>query len=70
MKLVSWIGTAASIIGSFNVAFQFYLFGYCAFLVGSASWLIVGVSKRDTPLIVLNGAFLTANMIGLYNVLR
>lgn len=70
MRLVSWIGTAASILGSFAMAFQFFLFGYCAFLVGSVSWLILGFSKRDNPLIVLNGAFLTANMIGLYNVLR
>ena len=70
MKNVSWLGTVASIIGSFTVAFQFFLLGYSLFLIGSISWLIVGVSKRDKPLVVLNSAFMVANMIGFYNVFR
>jgi uncharacterized protein with PQ loop repeat len=68
MKTVSWIGTIASIIGSFTLAFKFALAGYILFVIGSVSWLYVGIVRRESPLIMLNGAFLLANLIGLYNV--
>lgn len=65
MKFLSWLGTAASIFGSFIVAFGMMQIGYVAFLLGSASWLIVGFARSDKPLIVLNLAFLSANIIGI-----
>lgn len=68
-KFISWLGTLTSIIGAFLVASQIVLFGYCAFIIGSVSWLIVGIVKKDKPLIVLNGTFFLANILGLYNVL-
>ena len=67
MKIVSWIGTVASIFGAYLVALQFILVGYVAFSIGSITWLIVGVKRRDFALIVMNGTFFIANMIGLYN---
>ena len=70
MKYISWIGTAASICGSFLVALQIVLLGYCFFLVGTVSWLYIGLKRRDRPLMVLNGAFLVANIIGFYNVIH
>ena len=66
-KLVSWLGTVTSIVGAFMVASQIIFFGYIAFIVGSVSWLIVGITKKDKPLIVLNATFFVANLIGLYN---
>lgn len=68
IKPISWLGTITSIIGAFLVALQFTLYGYMFFIVGSVSWLIVGFVKCDKPLIVLNGTFLFANLLGLYNV--
>lgn len=65
MKFLSWLGTATSVFGSFIVAFGMMQVGYIAFLIGSASWLAVGASRADKPLITLNLAFLTANIIGL-----
>lgn len=67
--MISWVGTVASIIGSFAVALQFYIVGYCLFLVGSISWLIVGSIRADKSLITLNGFFLAANIIGLWKVI-
>ncbi len=67
MKRISWVGTLSSVAGSFTVAMKFFLAGYIFFLVGSVSWLIVGIVRRDTALITLNGAFLLANLIGVYN---
>lgn len=66
MKKLSWFGTVTSVIGSFLVALGFMLAGYIAFVAGATAWLIVGFKNDNRPLIVLNGFFLAANMIGLY----
>ncbi len=68
VKTVGWAGTLASIAGSFLVALQFMVVGYVCFLVGSIAWLVIGIHRGDRPLVVLNGAFLLANLIGFYNV--
>jgi uncharacterized membrane protein len=64
---ISWIGTMASIIGAFIVASKLFLIGYCFFIVGSVAWLIVGYARKDNSLIVLNGTFFLANLLGLAN---
>ena len=69
MKTIAWFGTVTSILGSFTVALHFMLAGYVLFLAGSISWLYVGIIRRDNSLMVLNGFFLTANLIGLYNAI-
>ena len=68
MALISWIGTIASILGSFLVAFGILGVGYVCFLVGSISWLYVSWRRRDLSLGSLNGVFLAANFVGLYRV--
>lgn len=65
-KIISWLGTLTSIVGSFVIAFGMMKLGYCFFLVGSASWLYVAFVSRDKALGVLNGTFLIANLIGVY----
>jgi hypothetical protein len=64
---ISWLGTTASIIGAFIVASKLFFLGYCFFIIGSLSWLLVGFSRKDKSLIVLNGTFFLANILGLYN---
>ena len=66
---ISWLGTIASIIGAFVVASQLFFVGYCFFIVGSVSWLIVGIVRKDKSLIVLNGTFFIANILGFFNSL-
>ena len=66
MKIVSWLGTITSILGSFLMAFGMAKYGYILFCIGSVSWLSVGVVNKDKPLCVLNGTFFIANLIGLY----
>ena len=66
MKILSWFGTLSSIMGSFIVASQIFVIGYCFFIAGSVSWLIVGWLRRDSSLMVLNGTFMFANFWGLY----
>ena len=64
---ISWIGTLSSIIGAFIVASQLFFLGYCFFIIGSLSWLLVGYYRKDKSLMVLNGTFFLANILGLYN---
>lgn len=65
--MIAWLGTVASIIGSFAVSLHYFTLGYCFFLVGGVSWLYVGWIKKDKALMTLNGVFFIANLIGLYN---
>ena len=67
--MIGWIGTVASVIGSFVVAFQILIIGYILFLIGSISWLWVSIKTRNLSLGVLNGFFMLANIIGLYKAL-
>jgi len=67
--MIGWIGTVASVIGSFVVAFQILIIGYILFLIGSISWLWVSIKTRNLSLGVLNGFFMCANIIGLYKAL-
>jgi len=63
--MLAWIGTIASILGSFLVAFGLMNWGYLCFITGTISWLIIAIMRRDKALGVLNGAFLIANIIGI-----
>ena len=67
LNIVSSIGTISSIIGAFIVASKLFFLGYCFFIVGSLSWLLVGYYRKDKSLIVLNGTFFLANILGLFN---
>jgi len=61
---IEWLGTVSSIIGAFVVAFGIMLAGYSLFLIGSISWLFVGIKQRNKPLITLNATFFVANIVG------
>ena len=61
---MAWIGTIASILGSFFVAFGLFSVGYIAFTIGSLAWLIVAYKREDKALATLNGTFFVANIIG------
>lgn len=65
MNKLAWLGTMASIIGAFLMAFGIVLLGYICFSLGSISWLIVAVYRKDNSLLILNGFFFVANIIGL-----
>jgi hypothetical protein len=69
MNLIKWVGTVASVAGSFLVSAHFFTLGYCFFLLGAVSWLYVGWHSKDKAMLTLNGFFLSANVLGLYNAL-
>lgn len=69
LKIISWIGTLTSVVGSFAVANHYFLVGYVLFIVGSLSWAIIAITKNDRALLTMNGVFFIANLMGLYNAI-
>ncbi len=70
IKFISWVGTIASIIGAYLLAFELgKLTAYACFSLGSISWLFVGAVNRDKPLVILNLFFLVANIVGLFRAI-
>jgi hypothetical protein len=65
--VIKWIGTIASVIGAFLVANKIPFIGYLFFTIGSACWMYMGIKSKDSSLIVLNGVFLFANILGIIN---
>lgn len=63
--MIAWVGTIASIVGAFLVAFGIVLSGYLAFTLGASAWVIVALLRKDKPLFILNATFLCANIVGL-----
>lgn len=63
--MIAWVGTIASVAGSFLVAFGILFIGYIAFAIGAFAWLYVAVLRKDRALFTLNAIFLCANIIGL-----
>lgn len=65
MNKLGWCGTVASIVGAFLMSFGFVLPGYIFFTLGTVAWLVVARLRHDNSLLVLNGFFFVANVIGL-----
>ena len=64
---LKWFGTVTSIIGAFLVAGMLPQLGYIFFVLGSFSWLVVGIVSKDNALITLNLVFFIANILGIIN---
>jgi hypothetical protein len=67
LNVLSWFGTAVSILGAFAVASALFKIGYVLFTFGSLAWLIVDYAKRDKARGVMDGTFFAANLLGIYN---
>ncbi len=67
LKVVSWLGTAFSILGAFLVANQIFLTGFSVFAIGAILWLIVAKLQCNAAMFFLELVFLTANINGIYN---
>lgn len=65
--MIAWIGTISSVFGAFLVANGFFILGYTLFIIGSLSWAVVGLKRRDMALFWLNAIFLSANIMGIWN---
>ncbi len=69
LKYISWVATILSVFGAFMVANGINLFGYTAFILGSVGWGYIGLVNKDNALTTMQGIFLMANIMGLYNAM-
>lgn len=67
LKVVSWLGTAFSILGAFLVANQVFLTGFSVFAIGAILWLVVAKMQHNAAMFFLELVFLAANISGIYN---
>ena len=67
IKVFETIGTIAGIIGAFLVAAKFGQYGYPFFFISSVCLLMSAIKLKQRNFIALQGVFLTANIVGLFN---
>lgn len=67
IKFAETLGTIAGIIGAFLVAFKMGNIGYPFFFVSSMCLTYSAIKLRQRNFIMLQGVFLTANIVGLFN---
>jgi nicotinamide riboside transporter PnuC len=67
MKLVSWLGSVAGLIGAAMLCLklEYSGFGYLFFLASSICWLVVSYQARNWSLITLQLGFTATNVIGI-----
>jgi len=66
-KIIPWLGTVTSLIGSFLVANAAFFMGYIMFLIGTILWIIVGRIEKNQALVFSQVVFLIANINGIIN---
>lgn len=66
-KFFETTGTICGIIGAFLVAMKFGQWGYPFFFISSICLLISAIRYGQRNFIALQGVFLTANIVGLFN---
>lgn len=67
IKFAETLGTICGIIGAFLVAFKLGQYGYPFFFVSSLALTYSAIKLRQRNFIALQGVFLTANIVGLFN---
>lgn len=68
-KVCETIGTIAGIIGAFIVALGMGAIGYPVFVTSSIFLAISAKAQKNSNLFMLQIAFLSANMVGIYTYL-
>ena len=68
MTALKWLGTATGVAGAVVLALNlpFSGWGWTLFAVSAAAWTIAGLRMREYSLVVLQGAFLVVDLLGIY----
>jgi hypothetical protein len=66
-KTLETLGTILAVAGSFLVAMNIRNIGYPLFFASSVLMLASAVGQKQRNFIVLQGTFLCANIVGLFN---
>jgi hypothetical protein len=68
--IISWVATVATIVAAFmtasNLGTRITGYGFCVFLVGSLSWLAVGVMTAQPALVWTNAVLTLLNIFGIW----
>ncbi|MBO6947202.1 MAG: hypothetical protein JJ855_04400 [Rhodospirillales bacterium] len=68
IEFAKWAGTSAGVVGAILIALNIGVvaYGFGFFLLSALFWAWVGWVQRETSLVILQGAFLIIDAMGLY----
>jgi len=67
-RVLKWTGTVAGIVGAVMVALNIGIsgYGFLLFLYSSITWTVAGVLIAEPSMVLLQGAFVVINILGIY----
>lgn len=65
---LKWLGTVTGVLGALVLALHIPVsgWGWVLFLISSVSWTVAGMALRDMSLVVLQGAFVAVDLLGVW----
>ena len=68
MTVLKWFGTVTGVAGAMILALNIPIsgWGWVLFALSALAWTIAGLVQRETSLVVLQGAFLVVDLIGIW----
>ncbi len=68
LTILKWFGTVTGVVGASILALNIPIsgWGWVLFALSALAWTIAGLAQRDTSLVVLQGAFLVVDLIGVW----
>jgi len=68
MTALKWFGTLTGVAGAMILALNIPIsgWGWVLFALSALAWTIAGLAQRETSLVVLQGAFLVVDLIGVW----
>lgn len=65
---LKWLGTITGVLGALMLALNIPVsgWGWVLFTISSVSWTVAGLVLRDTSLVVLQGAFVAVDLLGVW----
>jgi len=68
LEILKWFGTLTGVAGATILALNIAIsgWGWVLFALSALAWTIAGMAQRDASLVVLQGAFLVVDLIGVW----
>jgi len=68
LTALKWLGTLTGVAGAAILALNIPIsgWGWVLFAISAFAWTVAGLAQRDASLVVLQGAFLLVDLIGIW----
>ena len=68
LAALKWFGTLTGVVGAAILALNIPIsgWGWVLFAASALAWTVAGAVQRDASLVVLQGAFLAVDLVGIW----